>query len=84
MNDPLSPRVSTMGDIQEEVVRARTKFPGRRHLLAVLTEEVGELAQAYLQGKPESEIRAEATQVACVAVRIIEEGDAAFAKEERP
>lgn len=67
----------TYSDIAAEVAKARTKFPGNKHLLAALTEEVGELAAAYLQDDAE-EVRKEAIQVACVAVRIIEEGDSAF------
>lgn len=73
-----SPTKATLGAISAEVVRARTKFPGRRFLLAALTEEVGELAQAMLQGKPRDEVQKEAIQVACVAIRLIEEGDSSF------
>ena len=62
-----------------EISRARAKFPGNRHMLAALTEEVGELAQALLQGKARGEICKEALQVACVALRLYEEGDASFA-----
>lgn len=70
---------STMANLGAEIVRARTKFPGNAKLLAALTEEVGELAQAMLQRKPIAEIVKEALQVACVAVRIAEEGDSDFA-----
>lgn len=73
-----SPEASTVSDIAEEVMRARVKFPGNRFLLAALTEEVGELAQAYLQKKPKKQIRKEAIQVACLAIRLAEEGDASF------
>lgn len=73
------PEPLTMSAVGAEVLKARLKFPGNRHLLAALTEEVGELAQAMLQGKPRDEIEKEAIQVACVAIRIIEEGDASFA-----
>ena len=66
--------------IAAELKRARAKFPGNDHLLAALVEEVGELAQAYLKGDASS-ARLEAIQVACVAIRIIEEGDMEF---ERP
>ena len=68
----------TLDAIRAEVFKARTKFPGNKHLLAALVEEVGELAQAMLQDLPRDEIEKEAIQVACVAVRIIEEGDSAF------
>jgi hypothetical protein len=57
-----SPSQTTMGDLAEEIVRAREKFPRNGHMLAALMEEVGE----------------EAIQVACVALRIAEEGDADF------
>lgn len=65
-------------EIDAELRRARAKFPENAKLLAALFEEGGELAQALLQGKPQSEIRKEAVQVACVAIRIITEGDADF------
>lgn len=68
----------TLDAISAEVCRAREKFPGNRLLLAALTEEVGELAKAMLQDRPSDEIRREAIQVACVAIRIIEEGDSSF------
>lgn len=74
-----NPLPETRDALCAEVTRARAKFPGNRHLLAALTEEVGELAQAMLQGKPTAEIQREALQVACVALRIFEEGDASFA-----
>lgn len=69
---------ATLQAISAECISARTKFPGRKFLLAALTEEVGELAKALLQGKPKDEIDKEAIQVACIAVRIIEEGDETF------
>lgn len=69
----------TLTAVNAEVMRARTKFPGNRFLLAALTEELGELAQALLQAKPRDEVQIEALQVACVALRIVEEGDATFA-----
>ncbi len=64
--------------LQAEVCRARTKFPERKHLLAALTEETGELARSFLDCEGPDRIRAEALQVACVAMRIYEEGDASF------
>jgi NTP pyrophosphatase (non-canonical NTP hydrolase) len=70
-----SPHQITVCDVAEEMMRAREKFPSNEHLLAALTEEVGELAQAFIQKKPWDEIRGEAMQVACVAMRIMEEGD---------
>jgi hypothetical protein len=72
------PAAATVADLCAEVERARRKFPGNRHLLAALVEEVGELAQAYLQRSSPSDIRKEAIQIACVAIRIVEEGDSEF------
>ena len=69
---------SSACDLAEEVLRAREKFPSNRFLLAALTEEVGELAKAYLQREGRDAIRKEALAVACVAMRIYEEGDAIF------
>jgi NTP pyrophosphatase (non-canonical NTP hydrolase) len=66
-------------ELAHEVVRARGKFQTNRFLLAALTEEVGELAQALLQRQPRERIEREALQVAVVAMRIYEEGDATFA-----
>ena len=72
------PWLSTGAALTNEVGRARAKFPSNEKLLAALMEEVGELAQAMLQRKPLAEIRKEALQVACVAVRIYGEGDSDF------
>lgn len=63
-------------DIPAEVRRARSKFPGSTLSMCALMEEVGELAEAMLD-KPASEVRAEALQVAAMAVRIATEGDPA-------
>ncbi len=65
--------------IEDEVSRARKKFPGTKHLNVALMEEVGELAQAQLQRRGDAAIRKEAIQVIAVAVRIIQEGDADLA-----
>ena len=75
---PRPPDSLVIDALTAEVVHARTKFPGRRHLLAALMEEVGELAQAMLQAQPRDRIQREALQVACVALRLYEEGDEAF------
>lgn len=69
---------STHAALTGEVIRARRKFPGSRFMLAALMEEVGELAQAIIQKQPIENIRKEALQVACCAVRILEEGDPSF------
>lgn len=68
----------TLSAVNAEVTRARLKFPGNRLLLAALMEEVGELARALLQRHDKDSIEKEAIQVACVALRIVEEGDATF------
>lgn len=68
---------STLKAISDEVLRARTKFPGNKHLYAALGEEFGELGAELLQDNRENQIK-EAIQVAAVAIRIIEEGDSAF------
>ena len=72
-------------DAFSEVQADRAKFPNNAHLLAVLMEEVGELAQAMQQHKYEPDkgitqemIYKEAVQVGCVAARIATEGDADF------
>lgn len=71
----------TMRLLMSELDEARAKHPGNAKLLAALVEEVGELAQALLKRKPDSDIRKEALQVACVAIRIIEEGDSDFSAD---
>ncbi len=71
-----------LSEVHSEVLRARTKFPSSRLVLAALTEEVGELAQAMLKvaaGKwPKERIRDEAVQVAAMALRVATEGDPTF------
>jgi hypothetical protein len=59
-------------------MRARKKFPETEKLTVALGEEFGELCKALLQGAPTECVHAEAYQVAAVALRIIEEGDADF------
>lgn len=73
-----TPQASSFSRISGEVVKARLKFPGREKLLAALMEEVGELAQAMLQRKGRDAIEKESIQVACVAIRLLEEGDSDF------
>lgn len=67
-------------EILVELERARRKFPTQDVwlTLAALTEEVGELNQAILQhhfepakGKTLADIRKEAVQVACMAMRVV-------------
>ena len=70
-------------EVRYELNRAREKFPANVHLLAALTEEVGEVARALLDGPDgATSLRAECVQVACLALRIAVEGEGAF--KERP
>ena len=76
------PSAPTFEAIRAELSRARAKFPSNRHMLAALTEEVGELAQAMIdnhrQKASADAVRDEAIQVATMAIRVAEEGDADF------
>ena len=60
--------------IDDEIARARKKFPQPNALLAALTEEVGEVAEA-LMDKSWDEVTKECVQVCAMAIRIIHEGD---------
>jgi len=64
--------------IDAELRFARHRFPGNKHMLAALVEEVGELAQALIDHdrskKTGAQVYAEAIQVAVMAIRIAEEG----------
>ncbi len=68
--------------VDEELKRARAKFPNSILSMTALTEEVGELAKAllhYRAGKCEfSCIIEEAVQVAVMAQRVAVEGDASI------
>lgn len=66
------PSEETLSALQYEMIRARNKTPTNYMLLEALQEEVGELATDVL-GKKDT-FRDEALQVACVALRIFEEG----------
>ena len=70
----------TLDALRAELDRARAKFPKNDHLFAALGEEVGELARELLENGARERIRAEAIQVACVALRIADEGDGDFPK----
>lgn len=74
----------TIAALQASLISARIKHKRTDHTLAALQEEVGELAEAMLcfsepgrEGSVEAVIK-EALQVAAVALRIVEEGDASF------
>ncbi len=64
-------------DILAELVRARTKFPGKNVTFAALVEEVGELATATFEESREK-VRKEAIQVAVMAMRMVLDGDHTF------
>ncbi len=63
--------------IRAEIARARILHPGNCHLFLALVEEVGEIAEAIQRGDI-AHARQEAVQVACLAVRLIEEKDASW------
>jgi hypothetical protein len=71
-----------LNDVRDEVDRARRKFPGTNLVLAALTEEVGELAQAMLKRRAgkmtDEDVWKEAVQVAAMALRCAVEGDPSF------
>lgn len=76
----------TICAIMMEIQSARTTFPGNEHMMAALTEEVGELAQALInhdrgENTTTSQVFKEAVQVAAMAIRIAVEGDHSFAYE---
>lgn len=75
------PSEKTARKVLAELDRARAKHPGNAKLLAALGEEYGELCAAMLQDLPREKIVHEALQVACVAIRIIEEGDSDFSPD---
>jgi len=76
---PLAERTNeAIYELQCELQRARKKFPDNQLMLAALMEEVGELANAIIEGK---DWQAEALQVACVAIRIVTEGDSTHGLE---
>lgn len=77
-------RRDTLDAVSREVMRARAKHPTNTNLLPALVEEVGELAQALADKHGRERVVAEAIQVACVALRIVEEGEPAFESEVAP
>jgi NTP pyrophosphatase (non-canonical NTP hydrolase) len=86
------PQDLTIQAIKAEVTRARLKFPGNDVMLAALSEEHGELANALLElrfatiakqpkyylDRLRDNVQKEAIQVAAVAIRILEDGDSSF------
>lgn len=83
-----------LGHVDDEVEKARNKFPSNQFLLPALMEEVGELAQALMEFAKlhdpkkvwpthkviptKGDIYKEAVQVAAMAARIATEGDPHF------
>lgn len=78
-NDPPARRRSALEDVAAELARARAKFPrvliSAHEGYAVLREEVDELWDDVKGNEPDrvARMRAEAVQVAAMAVRFIEE-----------
>lgn len=64
-------------EILSELIRARTKFPGKNVTFAALVEEVGELATATFE-EGRDRVRKEAVQVAVMAMRMVLDGDHTF------
>jgi hypothetical protein len=71
-----------LADVERETQRAREKFPSNQHKLAALTEEVGEVANAFLENqygnKPAIDVWKECVQAAAMALRCAVEGDHSF------
>jgi len=66
--------ITSVAELDLEVCRARAKHPKNALLYEALLEEVCELCGAAISGRPREEVNKEALQVACVAMRIREEG----------
>lgn len=77
LNAQVRPEVILTDDILRELVRARTKFPGKNVTFAAMIEEVGELATALFE-ENKDRVRAEAIQVAVMAMRVVLDGDHTF------
>lgn len=71
-------RDRTRHEIDAELKAARKKFLDPEHLFAELIEEVGELVKAFLDETPQ-QIYDEAKRITAMVIRIMEEGDPAFA-----
>lgn len=76
-DDDMCKHNALIDSIVTELHSARTKFPGKNVTFAALVEEVGELATA-LFSEPADRVRAEAVQVAVMAMRIVLDGDHTF------
>lgn len=73
-------KMHSLEPLADEMARARRKFPLGTHLFEALGEEFGELAREFdvkhVSMVTRADMEAEARQVACVAMRIAEEGTA--------
>lgn len=69
-----TPERMFLRDVEDELAKARAKFPYSGGANTALAEEVGELAKALLDETPQRIYR-EAVQVATMAARIALEGD---------
>lgn len=69
---------SIYDEVRDEVTRSRAKYPQNRHMLAAVTGELGELADALIKSEGHERVREEAVQVAATAVRLVLDGDADF------
>ena len=73
--------------VQEELARARAKFPTAEHRTLALAEEAGEVVKAVMDlanGKPgatRAALNAEIIQTMAMCVRLLEEGDPAVLGE---
>ena len=75
ISDQNDPEVAELlAEIEAELARARTKFPGDDVTMLALMEEVGELAKATFE-EPSARVREEAIQVAVMAIRVVLDGD---------
>lgn len=74
MSDDVDPLLE---EIRQELVRARTKFPGDNVTFAALVEEVGELATATFE-ESRDRVRKEAVQTAVMSMRMVLDGDHTF------
>lgn len=67
------PEADELFPLEMELRQARAKFPDNHYMMAALAEEIGELAEAWLENPGSDATRKEAVQVACVAMRIASE-----------
>lgn len=91
-------RIASLGPVieavEEELLKARNKFPANKHMVHAFTEEHGEVVKAMLDqyhskmshqayapeeyDRDNQEIKKELIQTICMAIRVLQEGDADF------